>query len=198
MLAETLFTQESATDPLQEAISFIDEEKGVETIEVPLSANDSMLRLLSHVPITELYGFDDGLFFVQDFAAASVIKGLSPQPGWVVVDLCAAPGTKSLQLARMMNDNGTIIGINYGMADIRKNAFLYGSNRTGTGFVDGRASGKDVKFRDNLIRYNRYAGFMDSSNNWIIDNNLFIENDSAVDLVCDLVEKKFGERRIDS
>ncbi len=81
----------------------------VETVEVPLSDNDSMLKLLTRFPVTELYGFDEGLFFVQDFAAASVIKHLAPQPGWVVVDLCAAPGTKSMQLARMMGDVGTII-----------------------------------------------------------------------------------------
>ncbi len=81
----------------------------VETALVPLSDNDPMIKLLTRFPVTRLYGFDEGLFFIQDFAAASVIKHLSPQPGWVVVDLCAAPGTKSMQIARQMHDEGTII-----------------------------------------------------------------------------------------
>jgi 16S rRNA (cytosine967-C5)-methyltransferase len=36
------------------------------------------------------------------------VKMLSPQPGQTVLDMCAAPGTKTTQLAEMMADTGNI------------------------------------------------------------------------------------------
>ncbi|MDB5455537.1 MAG: Fmu (Sun) domain protein [Caulobacter sp.] len=44
-------------------------------------------------------GFDDGLWWVQDAAAAVPARLLNVQPGETVLDLCAAPGGKTLQLA---------------------------------------------------------------------------------------------------
>ncbi|WP_332657615.1 RsmB/NOP family class I SAM-dependent RNA methyltransferase [Brevundimonas sp.] len=44
-------------------------------------------------------GFDDGVWWVQDAAAAVPGRLLAPQAGETVIDLCAAPGGKTLQLA---------------------------------------------------------------------------------------------------
>ena len=44
-------------------------------------------------------GFDIGDFWVQDAAAALPAKLLAPLPGERIVDLCAAPGGKTAQLA---------------------------------------------------------------------------------------------------
>ena len=51
--------------------------------------------------IEELAGFDEGAWWVQDTAAALPANLLSAalQPGQAVVDLCAAPGGKTAQLA---------------------------------------------------------------------------------------------------
>lgn len=57
------------------------------------------LRLKSHAPVTELPGFDEGRWFVQDAAAALPAKLLPAVPGVKVADLCAAPGGKTAQLA---------------------------------------------------------------------------------------------------
>lgn len=46
-----------------------------------------------------LPGFEDGDWWVQDFAAALPAKLLNVQPGEHVADLCAAPGGKTLQLS---------------------------------------------------------------------------------------------------
>jgi 16S rRNA (cytosine967-C5)-methyltransferase len=46
-----------------------------------------------------LPGFDDGLFVVQDLAASQVVRNLKPKADWRILDLCAAPGTKTTQLA---------------------------------------------------------------------------------------------------
>ena len=44
-------------------------------------------------------GFDDGIWWVQDAAAAVAARLLAPNAGEGVVDFCAAPGGKTLQLA---------------------------------------------------------------------------------------------------
>jgi 16S rRNA (cytosine967-C5)-methyltransferase len=49
--------------------------------------------------VTELPGFDDGAFWVQDAAAALPARLLAAQPGERIADLCAAPGGKTAQLA---------------------------------------------------------------------------------------------------
>jgi 16S rRNA (cytosine967-C5)-methyltransferase len=48
---------------------------------------------------TELPGFADGNFWVQDAAAALPALLLAPRPGERIADLCAAPGGKTAQLA---------------------------------------------------------------------------------------------------
>jgi 16S rRNA (cytosine967-C5)-methyltransferase len=57
------------------------------------------LRLKTHAPVTELAGFAEGRWFVQDAAAALPAKFLRAGPGMRVADLCAAPGGKTAQLA---------------------------------------------------------------------------------------------------
>ena len=49
--------------------------------------------------VTEVPGFEAGLFWVQDAAAALPARLLNVQPGERVADLCAAPGGKTAQLA---------------------------------------------------------------------------------------------------
>ncbi|HTK36195.1 MAG TPA: transcription antitermination factor NusB [Caulobacteraceae bacterium] len=44
-------------------------------------------------------GFEDGTWWVQDAAAAIPARILAPQRGETVLDVCAAPGGKTLQLA---------------------------------------------------------------------------------------------------
>jgi 16S rRNA (cytosine967-C5)-methyltransferase len=44
-------------------------------------------------------GFDDGVWWVQDVSAAIPARLLNAQAGETVLDLCAAPGGKTLQLA---------------------------------------------------------------------------------------------------
>lgn len=49
--------------------------------------------------VTEWPGFAEGAWWVQDIAASLPVRLLGVQPGESVLDLCAAPGGKTLQLA---------------------------------------------------------------------------------------------------
>jgi 16S rRNA (cytosine967-C5)-methyltransferase len=57
------------------------------------------LRLETHAPIHELPGYEEGQWWVQDAAAALPAQLLQVEAGQRVIDLCAAPGGKTAQLA---------------------------------------------------------------------------------------------------
>ena len=57
------------------------------------------LRLTAGGQISALPGFAEGAFWVQDAAAALAVRMLGDVTGLSVLDLCAAPGGKTLQLA---------------------------------------------------------------------------------------------------
>ena len=57
------------------------------------------LRLTDPGQISALPGYAEGGWWVQDAAAALAVQLLAPQRGEKVLDLCAAPGVKTLQLA---------------------------------------------------------------------------------------------------
>ena len=57
------------------------------------------VRFPAGTRVTELPGFAEGAFWVQDAAAALPASLLAARPGEHVADLCAAPGGKAAQLA---------------------------------------------------------------------------------------------------
>ena len=82
------------------------EERGVEVTEGRYSAN------ALHVKGTDILKSDlyaNGLFSVQDEASQMVAEILEPRQGDTVVDVCAAPGGKSMAIAERMNNRGRIV-----------------------------------------------------------------------------------------
>jgi len=71
--------------------------------------DDTMLKIKSPGSVTELPGFTEGLFSIQDTSAALPVRLLQPKPDWTILDLCAAPGTKTTQLAELTGDKAQII-----------------------------------------------------------------------------------------
>lgn len=59
------------------------------------------LHLTSHVPITQLPGFAEGWFSVQDAAAQGAALLLDPQNEETILDLCAAPGGKTTHILEL-------------------------------------------------------------------------------------------------
>lgn len=71
--------------------------------QMPVGArlDDEIWRLpADHPLVIELPGFTEGTFFVQDIAAGLPVRMLGDVAGKEVLDLAAAPGGKSMQLAR--------------------------------------------------------------------------------------------------
>ncbi|MCA0041888.1 RsmB/NOP family class I SAM-dependent RNA methyltransferase [Celeribacter litoreus] len=59
------------------------------------------VRVDGAVQVTKLAGFEDGEWWVQDAAAALPARILAPEAGMRVLDMCSAPGGKTMQLAQM-------------------------------------------------------------------------------------------------
>lgn len=88
-----------------------------EAVHAELNAEQTMLRIHTHRYLPELWTFQKGYFFVQDPTAAKAASLLPVQPGATVLDFCAAPGGKTLQLAMKMNNQGRILAVD---ADSRR------------------------------------------------------------------------------
>lgn len=74
------------------------EEEIAERLNGVLLPNGSIRLNKINTKISELYGFKEGLWWVQDFAASLPIFLLKNVKGKKVLDLCAAPGGKTAQL----------------------------------------------------------------------------------------------------
>ena len=63
---------------------------------------NGQLRLdAGHAPVPELAGYAEGAWWIQDAAATIPVRLLGDVRGKSVLDLCAAPGGKTLQLAAL-------------------------------------------------------------------------------------------------
>lgn len=65
--------------------------------------------ILAKGSVREMYGFEDGLFFVQDEASQICVEALGAEPNEVVMDICACPGSKSFGTAIRMKNQGKIL-----------------------------------------------------------------------------------------
>jgi len=67
------------------------------------------LRLNDRSPLFSLQSFKDGLFEIQDEGSQLIGLATGVKPGMRVLDLCAGAGGKTLQMAAMMNNKGSIV-----------------------------------------------------------------------------------------
>lgn len=87
-------------------------------------------RVESVQPFIEKGLLSKGICLVQDIAAGFAPTILDPQPGEKVFDLCAAPGTKSILMADLMQAEGEITSVDISSDRLQKlaeSALNYGA-----------------------------------------------------------------------
>ncbi len=94
-----------------------------------------------------------GYFYVQEAASMIPPLALEPKPGELVLDMCAAPGSKTTQIAAMMKNKGILIAND--ISGERIKALGLNLNRAGVSNTiithsEGRAFGK-MKFERVLV-----------------------------------------------
>ena len=116
---------------------------GFETEKTALNTEGVLLKRRGNVFSTEL--FKQGLFEVQDAGSQLIAPFLNVQAGMRVVDACAGAGGKSLHLAALMKNKGTLISLDtegWKLEELKKRA-----RRNGVHIIETRAieSTKTIK-----------------------------------------------------
>ena len=75
----------------------------------PGSGHDAFEKLPRATRVDSVEGFAEGLFVVQDPATACAVELCGAKPGMKVLDLCAAPGGKTVQLAWRLGGEGRLV-----------------------------------------------------------------------------------------
>ncbi len=91
--------------------------------------------------VSQLPGYDEGLFYVQDKAARIAAQLCKASAGMKLLDACAAPGGKSMAMAIDMADNGGILSCDIQQKKLRlieENAARLGISIIKTRQMDAR------------------------------------------------------------
>ncbi len=75
----------------------------------PVGWNAGGLKLPADARPGRHWGFLAGLFRIQEEVSMLPVQLLDPQPGERILDLCAAPGNKTAQIALAMQNTGTVV-----------------------------------------------------------------------------------------
>ena len=81
-------------------------ESGVVVLEHPYDAKARTLEKIDGV--ASLAGFREGAFVVQDTSSMMVCRCAGLLPGMTVIDLCAAPGGKTMHAADLVGETGSV------------------------------------------------------------------------------------------
>ena len=104
------------------------------------------VRVSGSVVPSELIGYTEGEFFVQDTASAIAALTLGARPGDRVIDVCAAPGGKSFAAAITMQGKGDVTA--FDIHESKLSLIESGAKRLGlsvkTGTQDARSPRREL------------------------------------------------------
>jgi 16S rRNA (cytosine967-C5)-methyltransferase len=115
------------------------------------SQEPGMIKIKSPRSLTELPGFAEGLFTVQDITSSKVVQILRPQSYWTMLDLCAAPGVKTTQLAEITGDSATIIATDIDNGRLKK--VVENTTRLGIKRIEVVPYEKVLNFKSSIQNY---------------------------------------------
>jgi 16S rRNA (cytosine967-C5)-methyltransferase len=86
-------------------------------------------------PITNTKLYKENAIYLQSLSSALVSRVTNPPPSSIVIDLCAAPGSKTSHLAQLMENKGNIIAIDNAplrVKELQRNVLRLGVRNTHT------------------------------------------------------------------
>lgn len=115
---------------------------------------DQVLILENSFGLTETEEFKKGFFTIQDASSVLAAFYADPKEEMLVLDLCAAPGSKTCQMSEIMNNSGKIIAndlypgkIKY----IKENAERLGADNIITESSDGTIFNEEWESKFDLV-----------------------------------------------
>ncbi|MBQ9685795.1 MAG: 16S rRNA (cytosine(967)-C(5))-methyltransferase RsmB [Oscillospiraceae bacterium] len=113
--------------------------RALERAELPILSTgkpEGCIRLSGGVA-SDLPGYEEGLFYVQDRAARLAVEIAAPEAGMRVLDACACPGGKTFAAAIRMQNQGEILSCD--IHEKKLGLVLSGARRLGIDIVSTRA-----------------------------------------------------------
>ncbi len=120
------------------------EARGIRVRETPYLSY--ALELSGYDYLGAIPEFGEGLFQVQDVSSMLAVEAAAPKEGAVCMDVCAAPGGKSLHLAEKLRGTGRVEArdlTEYKASLIRKNADRLGAGNIHVSVWDARVLRED-------------------------------------------------------
>ena len=115
-----------------------DRETLFRSIEGAELTKNSPEGIFANGSVRSLYGFNDGLFFVQDEASQICVEALGAHEGDLMLDICSCPGSKSFGSAIKMNGKGRIIA--FDLHENKLSLVRSGAERLGIDIIETRAA----------------------------------------------------------
>jgi len=108
-LKQTIYVRANTLKASEERVRSYLEREGVVLEETFLP---EVFKVITYdKPPAILEGHRKGLYVIQDLASCLVARTLSPEPGDTVLDIAAAPGSKTSHMAALMENRGRIIAV---------------------------------------------------------------------------------------
>ncbi len=83
--------------------------KGLELDKVGWSPDTYIVLNSDKSDLGEMHEYKRGLFYIQNLSSMLPVVELGPQQGEKILDMCAAPGSKTTMICSMVNDNAEIV-----------------------------------------------------------------------------------------
>lgn len=140
-------TIKNSTDDL---IEFLKQE-GIESKKLLI---DNSLEINLTDSIANLKAFSEGRFHVEDLASQICCEILDPREGQTVIDVCAAPGGKSFNIAQRMNNKGKVLS--FDLYESKVNLINNEAKRLGIKIInakvrDASKDENDLPFADRIL-----------------------------------------------
>ena len=89
------------------------EKKGWKLIQIPWCKEGFWISHPERRDVGNLLEYHVGKIYVQEAASMIPPLVLQPQPGDIILDMCAAPGSKTTQMSAMMQNKGLLVANDY-------------------------------------------------------------------------------------
>lgn len=112
-----------------------------------------IIKLEQKISIKNIYGYNEGFFYIQDLGAAHVANMLNPSETETIIDFCAFPGGKTSHLSQLMKNSGQIFAIDVNKK--REKIFLENMNKLGCSNIKNilvsESETPDIELADKIL-----------------------------------------------
>ena len=126
--------------------------------------------VVDNIAVSEIPGFSEGLFFVQDISAMKVAQFLKVEKSDTVLDMCAAPGGKTTHISELLGNTGKVCALDISLKrlqSVRENCRRMGVQNVF--IVCGDASGERVPFH---VKFDRVLIDASCSNTGVLSRRV--------------------------